>query len=112
MGFESTSGLKRAVVALAATGNVVAAVAGKRIKVYAFELQSRDASMTFQFRDGAAGNLLGARWGFNAREGAMAQPVSPPVYLFQTTAGNALQGVLTGTGTIDCAVSYWDDNST
>lgn len=103
--------LKRAVVALTATGDVVGAVASKRIKVYAFEAQSRSATMTVQFRDGAAGGLLGLRWAFDAREGAMGSAVNPPAFIFATVAGNALQAVLTGTGTVDIAVSYFDDDA-
>lgn len=104
--------LKRAVVALTATGDVVAAVAGRRIKVYAWEIQSRNDTMTVQFRDGAAGAFLGVRWNFNTREGAMGSAVQPPTFIFATSAGNALQAVITGTGTVDLAVSYWDDDTT
>jgi hypothetical protein len=47
--------LKREVVSLSATGDVVAAVPTRKIKAYAWALQSRDNGMTVQLRDGAAG---------------------------------------------------------
>lgn len=102
--------LKRAIVALTETGNIVAAVTGKRLKVFSYAVQSRDDSMTVQFRDGAAGSVLSLRWTLNSREGATIGATTPPKFLFQTTAGNALQAVITGTGTIDIEVSYWDDD--
>lgn len=108
----TTKTLKRAVVALTATGDVIAAVSTKRLKIYQYALQSRTNNMTSQFRDGAAGALLGLRWGFNQREGASSGAVDPATWLFQTTAGNALQAVITGSGTVDIEVSYWDDDTT
>ncbi len=102
--------LKRAVVALTATGDVVAAVASKRITVYTFAMQSRNDGMTVQFRDGSAGSMLGLRWGLNTREGVVGSAVNPPAFLFATTAGNALRAEVSGSGTVDIEVSYWDDD--
>lgn len=102
--------LKRAVVSLAATGDVVAAVPTKRIKVYQYALQSRADSLTAQFRDGGAGAFLGLRWGINTREGAQGGAVNPPAFVLATTAGNSLQIVIAG-GTVDVEVSYWDDDA-
>lgn len=104
--------LKRAVVALSATWDVIAAVPTKKLKVYQYAVQSRADNMTAQFRDGAAGSLLGLRWGINSREGATSAPINPPATLFATTAGNALQAVISGSGTVDIEVSYWDDDVT
>lgn len=103
--------LKRAVVALTATGDVIAAVTSKKLKIYAFEIQSRNDTMTVQFRDGASGSTLGLRWGLNTRELAISGVTNPPTFLFTTSAGTALQAVITGTGTIDIATSYWDDDA-
>ena len=102
--------LKRAVVALTATGDVIVAVSTKRLKVFHYAVQSRADGMTVQFRDGAAGALLGLRWGLNNREGAVGGAVNPPAFLFATIAGNALQAVISGTGTVDIEVTYWDDD--
>jgi hypothetical protein len=51
------------------------------------------------------------RWTLDAREGAVGHAINPPDFLFATTAGNALRAVITGTGTIDIEVSYWDIDS-
>ena len=102
--------LKRAVVALTVTGDAVAAVASKKLKIYTYELQSRNDSMTVQFRDGA-GSSMSIRWALNTRELAISGTTNPPTFLFATSAGNALQAVITGTGTVDIAVSYWDDDA-
>ena len=105
--------LKRAVVSLSADGDVVALVSSKRIKVYAFEIQSRSDSMNMQFKsNNAAGTALGIRWAFNTREGAMGSAVNPPAFLFGTAAGEALYADVTGTGTVDISVSYFDDDAT
>lgn len=111
MTISANKSLKTFVVSLTATGDVVAAVAGKRIKVYRYAIQSRNVGMTAQFRDGAAGSLLGLRWGLDAREGVESPCASPPDWLFATTAGNALQAVIGGTGTVDIEVNVWDDDA-
>jgi hypothetical protein len=105
--------LKRAVVALTATGDVIAAVASRRLKVFAYELQSRNDSMTVQLRNATTeATTLGIRWALNTREGAVHGAINPPAFLFATIAGEALEAVITGTGTVDIAVSYWDDDAT
>lgn len=109
----SSKTLKRAIVSLSADGDIVALVSTKRIKVYAYEIQSRNDSMTLQLKSSnATGTALGIRWAFNTREGAMGSAVNPPAFLFATVAGEALFADLTGTGTVDIAVSYWDDDAT
>lgn len=100
--------LKRAVVSLSASGNVVAAVASNKITVYQYAVQSRNDSMTFQFTDGNGGPALGLRWTLNAREGAQSA-VSPPGWIFRNANNNtAIYGTITGTGTVDVEVSYWE----
>lgn len=103
--------LKRAVVSLTASGNVVAAVAGKVLKVYEYEIQSLTDSMTVLLEDGSAGADLAGAYSFNAREGIAPGAVTPPNYLFKTTAATALYATLTGTGTVKIAASYWDDDA-
>lgn len=103
--------LKRAVVSLTATGTVIAAVSGRRLKVYQYAIQSRNDGMTARFRDGTAGSNLGLEWSLNTREGVSSGPVNPPAFLFATTAGNSLDAVLSGTGTVWIEVSYWDDDT-
>lgn len=104
--------LKRVIAALTVTGDVIAAVATKKLKVYAYAMQSRNASMTVQLRDGGSGSLVSLRWALGSAVLVVTSAITPDGFLFTTTAGNALQAVITGTGTIDIEVSYWDDDTT
>jgi len=103
--------LKRAVVSLTASGTIVAAVASKVTKVYAFSVQSLNDSMTLQITDGSGGSALDQLWTLNTREGIMGSAVNPPSFLFKTTANTILYATITGTGTLKIAVSYWDDDA-
>lgn len=110
--------IKTVAFSLAATGDAIAAVSSKKIKVLGYSMQSINDTMTAQFRDGGAGALVSQLWTFNAREG-VSKPALPPNYwttvvkpiYFETTAGNALQLVITGTGTIKGEVTYFDDDA-
>ena len=102
------STLKTASFSLAATGAVVAAVSGKRIKVYAVRLVV-SAAVSVNFRDGASTALEGAQP--LAANGGFAESVNPPAFLFATTAGNALDLVISGAGTVSGRVSYWDEDA-
>ena len=105
--------LKSAAVSLAASGNVVAAVSGKLIKVYAYEIQSITDGMTVQLVDDNGGNLVTILWTLNAREGVMASSVNPPAFLFKNSAQNKpIYANLTGTGTVKVLCRYWDDDAT
>ncbi len=107
----SGKSLKLAAVSLTTTGTIVPAVSGKRIKVYRYAIQGRNDGVTLQFRDGSAGSSLSIEWIFNAREGVSSGSVSPPEFLFGTSAGNSLDGVVTGIGTVWVEVSYFDDDA-
>ena len=102
---------RRAVVSLGASGIVIAAVTGKRLKVYAYSLQSRNDGMTVQLTDGLGGTNLTHIWTCNAREGVISPIAVPLTYYFATTAGSLLYAVVTGGGTIDIDLSYWDDDA-
>lgn len=102
---------QRGVVSLAASGIVLAAVPGKRLKVYTFSLQSRNDNMTAQFTDGAGGTNLGHVWTLNAREGMSAPVSTPATFIFATSPGTALYAVLTGAGIVDFEISYWADDA-
>ena len=101
--------LKSAVLSLAATGTVVAAVASKRIKVYAVKAVV-GAALSINFRDGGTTALEGAQ--VLAINGGYVESVDPPNFLFATTSGNSLDMVVTGVGTVAGRVSYWDDDAT
>lgn len=103
--------LKFATVSLSASGNIVAAAgASKSIRVYALAAQSRNDSMTLQVTNGSGGAALSLRWAFNTREG-VSRAVNPPAWLTLTGDNTALYATITGTGTIDIEVSYWDDDA-
>lgn len=107
---DSGSGktLKSAVVSLSSTGTVVNAVVGKRIKVYGIKLVV-SAALVVNFRSGGSTALEGTQsLGIN---GGYAEAVNPPAFLFGTTAGESLDLVITGVGTIAGRVSYWDDDA-
>jgi len=108
-GFQKTQ--KRAVVSLTGSGTFVAAVSGRRIKVYAFTIQSRSATMTVQLTDGNGGANLTRIYTLGVGTEKDAAPCTPNTYHFATTAGSALYVVITGTGTIDLDCSYWDDDA-
>lgn len=100
--------LKRAVFA-ATSGDVVAAVAGKRIKVYALNIQAGADASSAQLTDGNGGSALTFAWVFNTREGVSVSPIKPPAYLLATSAGSSLYCVVTGTVKVE--VSYWNSDS-
>lgn len=101
--------VKSAVIDLSATGDVVAAVAGKQIRVFAVVLVC-DAALAVNFRDGASTALEGAQ--AYAANGGRAECVNPPYHLFKTTAGNALALVISGTGNVRGRISYFEHNPT
>ena len=101
--------LKSAGFSLSSTGAVVSSVSGKRIKVYAVKLVA-SAAMNVNFRDGASTSLEGAM--ALAANGGFVEFVNPPNFLFATGAGNSLDLVVSGTGSVAGRVSYWDDDNT
>jgi hypothetical protein len=102
--------LKTAAFTLSASGPVVPAVSGKRIKVYAYKLvpsaPGTNTTVTLNWRDGSATDLEGPQVAISQQ--ALIETVSPPAFLFATTAGNSLDLVITGTGSVAGRVSYWD----
>jgi len=105
--------IKRNVSAVAATRTLVNAVAGKRIRVTAWEAQNTANAdlVTFQWRGASAnGPPLGILWSLASREGAMASPVAPPAFLFETSASADLVVAMAGSGVVNVAVSYFDDD--
>ena len=101
--------LKTASFSLSATGTVVAAVSGKRIKVYAVKLVS-SADLSVNWRSGGATALEGALP--LSTNGGYVEAIEPPEHLFATVAGQSLDLVINGTGTVAGRVSYWDSDGT
>jgi len=94
---------------LAATGNVVPAVVGRRIKIFGVKLFA-SANLTVNWRDGAALAIEGAQT--VPANGGYVETVNPPSFVFVTTAGNGLDLVIVGAGNAAGRVSYWDDDTT
>lgn len=104
----ASKALKTANFSLSATGTVVTAVPGKRIKVFAAKLIV-DAAIGVAWRDGGSTALEGTY--SLAANGGFIEQVTPPAFLFSTTAGNSLDLVITGAGNAAGRVSYWDEDS-
>lgn len=101
--------LKSAKFSLSATGTVIASVASKRIKVYAYKLVV-SAALSVKWRDGASTDLEDLQ--SLAINGGEAESITPPAFLFGTSAGNSLDLVISGIGTAAGRVSYYDDDGT
>lgn len=78
---------KYAYANLAADGNIVALVAGKKIRVYALVIQAISSSVG-TIETGAGAGAIKLKWDLNSREG-MVLPWCP-VGWFETVAGEAL----------------------
>lgn len=98
---------KTAAFTLGATGTVVPAVTGKRIKVYAV-VRSFTAIVGCNFRSGATTSLEGPIKGL--ANTSLVEVVNPDNYLFATAPGQSLDLVLSGNG-VNGRVSYWDDDT-
>lgn len=92
---------------ITATGIVIPAVAGRRIKVYAVKLVT-SAAVSVAFRSGAS-TLLEGMQPYIANAGFI-DNIQPPAFLFATAAGEALHLVQSGAGTVSGRISYWDDD--
>lgn len=100
--------LKSAKFSLTATGSVVAAVASKRIKVYAYKLVV-SAAVAVKWRSGASTDLEDLQP--LALSGGEAESIMPPAFLFGTVAGESLDMVISGIGTVSGRISYFDDDA-
>jgi len=93
---------------LTATGIVVPAVAGRRIKVYAFCLSAGSIS-TAGWRSGAATMLTGLLR--LAANGNITNSILPPSWLIETAVGENLTLVMGTAATMTGYVSYFDDDA-
>lgn len=106
---ESGKTIQSVVLDKSSTGTVIAAVTGKRIKVFAI-LLTVDAAISVNFRSGASIALEGVQ-AYEAK-GGYTQAVDPPNFLFGTTAGQSLDIVISGAGNVRGRISYWTDDAT
>jgi hypothetical protein len=88
--------------------DIIAAVAAKRLKVYAISLQAKAA--TDVKLKSPAGDITGA-FSFGAREG-ITLSVTPPTFLFGTAAGDKLTLNSSAAVSVVGLVSYFDDDAT
>jgi hypothetical protein len=100
--------LKSVPVSITVTSIIVAAVPGKRIKVYAIMLTT-DAT-SYALRSGASTMLEGPIKPVGTK--GFSSSVNPPAFLVATIAGDNLTLVTAGAGTTAGRISYWDDDST
>lgn len=105
--------VKSATGTISATTTIVAAVAGKKIKVLAYSLITQSTTaVTCTFKDGAGGT---AKWTvpLQAPNGTIGGANLPAGYnpLFETSAGNALELHLSAEQPVTYAVSYTDDDA-
>jgi hypothetical protein len=99
--------LKSAAFNLTATGTVVPAVPGKKIKVFSY-VKSFTNNVNSNFRSGASTALEGSIKGLNGS--ALSESVTPPGFLFATAVGQSLDLVVSTSG-VNGRVSYWDDDA-
>ena len=99
--------IKSVAVNISSTGTVINAVTNKKLKIFAVKLVV-SAAMSINFRDGAT-TLLEGPMPMTANSGYV-ESVTPPLFLFNTIAGNSLDLVMSGVGTVSGRISYWDDD--
>lgn len=103
--------LQIAAISVAAAGDntIVAAVAARRIKVYAVNLNAV-GTVSAKWKDGAAIDLTGAQ-DLQAREG-YTEATTPPSFILATTAGNALILNLSAAIGLRGWIAYFSDDAT
>lgn len=103
--------LKTAKIDHGSSGNneIVAAVTGKKIKVYTIVLVVSNA-VNCKWCS-ATTDLTGAM-NFSSQGEGYAHAVQPPAFLLATAAGEALNLNLSAAVAVDGYVAYWDDDAT
>jgi hypothetical protein len=107
---EGGKTFKTTPISCALSGNnvIVAAVSGKRIKVYVIVFISTG---TVNAKWCSASTDLTGDKNFQAREG-YTLAVNPPAILLQTVAGETLNLNLSAAVAVDGWIAYWDDDAT
>lgn len=101
---DVTTGFKHAVIdATTGDNTIVAAVSGKRIRVYQLVLMA-DAAVAARFESGAGGTALTGVMPLAANTGFA--PGWCPVGQFETAAGSLLNLEVTGAGNVDGWLVY------
>jgi len=100
---------KVAVFDASASGNLVAAVAGKVIKLHALTIQAQN-TVVVNLKDGSAGSSL-MEWSFQAREGAVIPMANAPAYWAITGVNTALYVTLSAAVVVTITAIYSDDDA-
>jgi len=100
---------KTAVFDASASGNLVAAVAGKVIKLHALTIQAQN-TVVVNLNNGAAGASL-MEWSFQAREGAVIPMANAPAYWAVTSVNTALYVTLSAAVVVTITAIYSGDDA-
>jgi hypothetical protein len=100
---------KTAVFDASASGNLVAAVANKVIKLHALTIQAQ-GTVTVNLNNGSAGASL-MEWSFQAREGAVIPMANAPAYWAVTSVNTALYVTLSAAVVVTITAIYSDDDA-
>ncbi len=100
------------VVSSSGDNTIISAVSGKKLTVYSLILSTTTTTETLcKFTDGAGGTEL-FRVDLQASSGTISgvsKTLSPPAYIFQGSAGNALVLNLGAAQSIHYSISYWEE---
>ena len=88
------------------SATVVAAVTGKKIKVFSILMSGLTSTTQVHFQNGLTSDFDSA---FVVGSSVISNSVNPPAFLFSTSSGTSLTTVTTGT--VSGRVSYWTDDS-
>jgi len=100
---------KTAVFDATASGNLVAAVAAKVIKLHALTIQAQ-GTVVVNLNNGSGGSSL-MEWSFQAREGAVIPMANAPAYWAITSVNTALYVTLSAAVTVTITAIYSDDDT-
>jgi len=101
---------KTAMFDASASGNLVAAVADKVIKLHALTIQAQN-TVTVNLNNGSGGSSL-MEWSFQAREGAVIPMATAPAFWAKTGVNTALYVTLSAAVTVTITAIYSDDDAT
>ena len=100
---------KTAIFDASASGNLVAAVAGKVIKLHALTIQAQ-GTVVVNLNNGSGGSSL-MEWSFQAREGAVVPMANAPAYWAITGVNTALYVTLSVAVVVTITAIYSDDDT-
>jgi hypothetical protein len=100
---------KTAVFDASASGNLVAAVADKVIKLHALTIQAQ-GTVVVNLNNGSGGSSL-MEWSFQAREGAVVPMAPAPAYWAKTSVNTALYVTLSAAVVVTITAIYSDDDT-